>query len=109
MKDRGAGIDEKHFPSRISLQLTPTIQTNILSVSVSRSSENPTLEIGVERSIEGSFEPPNQGRPNGHKTLGTSLGPPRLKGHQIFVILGPFKLYSQNILGPVVHIHQSYP
>ncbi|KAI3793252.1 hypothetical protein L1987_35868 [Smallanthus sonchifolius] len=59
MKERGAGIDEKHFPSRISLQLTPTIQNNVLSVSVSRSSENPTREIGVERSIEGSFEPPN--------------------------------------------------
>ncbi|PWA96265.1 hypothetical protein CTI12_AA041600 [Artemisia annua] len=59
MRERGAGIDEKHFPSRISLQLTPTDQTNILSVSVSRSSENPSREIGVERSIEGSFEPPN--------------------------------------------------
>ncbi|KAJ0909484.1 hypothetical protein HanRHA438_Chr07g0322131 [Helianthus annuus] len=59
LKERGAGIDEKHFPSRISLHLTPTIQTNVISVSVSRSSENPTREIGVERSIEGSFEPPN--------------------------------------------------
>ncbi|KAK1409386.1 hypothetical protein QVD17_35912 [Tagetes erecta] len=59
MNERGAGSDEKHFPSRISLQLTPTIQTNVLSVSVSKSSENPTREIGVERSIEGSFEPPN--------------------------------------------------
>nr|GEW19095.1 hypothetical protein [Tanacetum cinerariifolium] len=47
MKERGAGIDEKHFPSRISLQLTPTYQTNILSVSVSRSSENPSREIGT--------------------------------------------------------------
>ncbi|XP_076928549.1 uncharacterized protein LOC143592534 [Bidens hawaiensis] len=59
LKERGAGIDEKHFPSRISLHLTPTIQTNVLSVSVSRSSENPNREIGVERSIEGSLEPPN--------------------------------------------------
>ncbi|KAJ9539885.1 hypothetical protein OSB04_026391 [Centaurea solstitialis] len=59
LKERGAGIDEKHFPSRISLQLTPTVQTNVISVSVSRSSENPTREIGLERSIEGSFEPPN--------------------------------------------------
>ncbi|KAL7611511.1 uncharacterized protein LOC111879876 [Lactuca sativa] len=59
LKERGAGIEEKHFPSRISLHLTPTIQTNVLSVSVSRSSENPSREIGVERSIEGSFEPPN--------------------------------------------------
>ncbi|KAL4576097.1 hypothetical protein LXL04_012185 [Taraxacum kok-saghyz] len=59
LKERGAGIEEKHFPSAISLQLTPTTQTNVLSVSVSRSSENPTREIGVERSIEGSFDPPN--------------------------------------------------
>ncbi|KAK9077961.1 hypothetical protein SSX86_002018 [Deinandra increscens subsp. villosa] len=59
MRERGAGIDEKHFPSRISLHLTPTTQTNIISVSVSKSSENPAREIGVERSIEGSFEPPN--------------------------------------------------
>ncbi|KAI3519714.1 hypothetical protein L1887_08929 [Cichorium endivia] len=59
LKERGAGIEEKHFPSRISLQLTPTIQTNVISVSVSRSSENPTREIGLERSIEGTFEPPN--------------------------------------------------
>ncbi|XP_071707944.1 uncharacterized protein [Rutidosis leptorrhynchoides] len=58
LKERGAGKDEKHFPSRISLQLTPTNQTKIISVSVCRSSENPAREIGVERSIEGSFEPP---------------------------------------------------
>ncbi|KAJ4720146.1 Neuronal PAS domain protein [Melia azedarach] len=59
MNERGVGIDEKHFPSRISLQLTPTLQTNIFSVSVSKSSENPTREIEVEKTIEGSFDPPN--------------------------------------------------
>ena len=59
MKERGAGISEKHFPSRISLQLTPTIQTNVLSVSVSKSSDNPMREIGHEKGFEGSFEPPN--------------------------------------------------
>lgn len=59
MNERGVGVDEKHFPSRISLQLTPTMQTNILSVSVSKSSENPTREIEMEKTIEGSFDPPN--------------------------------------------------
>ncbi|KAI5670428.1 hypothetical protein M9H77_10792 [Catharanthus roseus] len=59
MNERGAGITEKHFPSRISLHLTPTMQTNVLSVSVSKSSENPTREIGIEKGIEASIEPPN--------------------------------------------------
>ncbi|CAA2978784.1 Vicilin-like antimicrobial peptides 2-2 [Olea europaea subsp. europaea] len=59
MKERGAGTSEKHFPSRIALQITPTMQANIISISVSKSSENPTREIGTEKSIEASFEPPN--------------------------------------------------
>lgn len=59
MNERGAGVAEKHFPSRISLQITPTRQTNVMSVSVSKSSENPIREIGKEMGIEGSFEPPN--------------------------------------------------
>ncbi|KAJ1401148.1 hypothetical protein SESBI_28984 [Sesbania bispinosa] len=59
MRERGAGAAEKHFPSRISLQLTPMLQNQVLSVSVGKSSENPRIEIGVERSIEASFEPPN--------------------------------------------------
>ncbi|KAM6583094.1 hypothetical protein CsatB_010096 [Cannabis sativa] len=59
MAERGVGSTEKHFPSRISLQLTPIQQNNVLSVSVSKSSENPAREIGVERSIEAGFEPPN--------------------------------------------------
>ncbi|KAH7510535.1 hypothetical protein FEM48_ZijujUnG0118700 [Ziziphus jujuba var. spinosa] len=59
LSERGFGASEKHFPSRISLRLTPTLQTNIISVSVSKSSENPTREIGIEKSIEGAFEPPN--------------------------------------------------
>lgn len=59
LKDRGAGATEKHFPSRMSLQLTPTtLQTSILSVSVSKSSDNPTTKKQVEKSIEGSLEPP---------------------------------------------------
>ncbi|THG05390.1 hypothetical protein TEA_016510 [Camellia sinensis var. sinensis] len=57
MTERGAGTSEKHFPSRISLQLTP--QTNVLTVSVTKSSDNPTREIGLEKTLEGSFNPPN--------------------------------------------------
>ncbi|KAJ4833043.1 hypothetical protein Tsubulata_041088 [Turnera subulata] len=57
MNERGVSKDEKHFPSRISLHLTPILQTNILSVSVSKSSHNPTREIGIEKGIETSFDP----------------------------------------------------
>lgn len=60
LNDRGAGAAEKHFPSRISLQLTPAPQTEILSVSVNKSSQNPRKEIEIEKTIEGTFEPPNK-------------------------------------------------
>jgi len=59
MKERGAGASEKHFPSRISLQLTPTLQHQVLSVSVGKSSENPIMEIGMEKSVEATFQPTN--------------------------------------------------
>ncbi|OIW02741.1 hypothetical protein TanjilG_29517 [Lupinus angustifolius] len=59
MRERGAGADEKHFPSRISLQLTPRLQNHVLSISVGKSSENPNIEIGKDKSVEASFEPPN--------------------------------------------------
>ncbi|ONK77124.1 uncharacterized protein A4U43_C02F3340 [Asparagus officinalis] len=59
MSTRGYGTKEKFFPSRISLQLTPTIQTDVLSVSVGKSSDNPTQEIGLEKGIESSFDPRN--------------------------------------------------
>ncbi|CDP13959.1 unnamed protein product [Coffea canephora] len=59
MNERGAGTAEKHFPSRISLHITPTVQTNIISISVSKSSQNPKREIGLERAIEASLEPTN--------------------------------------------------
>ncbi|KAI3720991.1 hypothetical protein L2E82_31991 [Cichorium intybus] len=87
LKERGAGIDEKHFPSRISLQLTPTIQTNVLSVSVSRSSENPTREIGIERTIEGTFEPPNP-------VIGISVS----TGETVITSLKPWK-FEQSVNG----------
>ncbi|KAL8137469.1 hypothetical protein V2J09_003470 [Rumex salicifolius] len=60
LSNRGVGVSEKHFPSRISLQLAPSLpsSTDILSVSVNKSSGNPSMEIEHEKGIEGSFEPP---------------------------------------------------
>ncbi|KAK8935619.1 hypothetical protein KSP39_PZI013845 [Platanthera zijinensis] len=57
MANKGYGSEEKHFPSRVSLALTPTLQTDVISVSVSKSSDNPIHEVGVEKGIESSFEP----------------------------------------------------
>lgn len=59
MNERGVGVDEKHFPSRVSVQLTPTLQTNIISVTACKSSENPIREIEKDKTIEGTFEAPN--------------------------------------------------
>lgn len=59
LSTRGIGGSEKHFPSRISLQLTPTLQTKIMSVSVSKSSHNPTTEVGTEKIFEAGFEAQN--------------------------------------------------
>ncbi|XP_008799809.1 uncharacterized protein LOC103714371 [Phoenix dactylifera] len=65
MTRRGYGPEEKHFPSRITLQLTPTLQSDVLSVSVSKSTDNPIQEISTGTSLQGSFEPP--------KALGLSV------------------------------------
>jgi hypothetical protein len=51
--------EEKHFPSRISLQITPLQQSDIISVSVTKSTDNPEHEVGFENSLEGSFVPLN--------------------------------------------------
>ncbi|KAM7277200.1 hypothetical protein ACFE04_019066 [Oxalis oulophora] len=59
MKERGVGAEEKYFPSRISLHITPTIQTNVMSLSVSKSTENQKIDIEKERNIEGTFETTN--------------------------------------------------
>lgn len=59
MAERGYGSEEKHFPSRVMLQITPTQQSDVLSVSVGKSNDNPTHEFGIEKGFEGSFEPPN--------------------------------------------------
>ncbi|CAM0875606.1 unnamed protein product [Alopecurus aequalis] len=52
MARQGYGSDEKHFPSRISLQLTPLAQSDILSLSVSRSTDNPVQEVGTDKGID---------------------------------------------------------
>lgn len=51
MAKKGYGSNEKHFPSRISLQLTPLVQSDILSLSVCRSTDNPVHEVGVDTAL----------------------------------------------------------
>ncbi|KAL6839062.1 hypothetical protein ACP4OV_031116 [Aristida adscensionis] len=58
MARKGYGSDEKHFPSRVSLQLTPMAQSDVLSLSVSRSSDNPVHEVGVDAGLEASLAAP---------------------------------------------------
>ncbi|KAK9683504.1 hypothetical protein RND81_10G146000 [Saponaria officinalis] len=58
LNERGAGASEKHFPSSISVQLTPSCQTNIIGVTVTKSSNNPETGIEIEKSLEFSFDPP---------------------------------------------------
>ncbi|KAL5198124.1 hypothetical protein ABZP36_001636 [Zizania latifolia] len=55
MAKQGYGSDEKHFPSRISLQLTPLAQVDILSLTVSRSTDNPVQEVDTERGLDASL------------------------------------------------------
>lgn len=86
MKERGAGKAEKHFPSRISLQLTPIQQMNVLSISVSKSSENPTRDISSEKTVEGSLNPPN--------ALGLNIS----AGETVTVSLKPWK-FEQSVYG----------
>ncbi|KAG9455231.1 hypothetical protein H6P81_008135 [Aristolochia fimbriata] len=92
MAERGIGAEEKHFPSRVSLQITPIIQTNVLSVSVSKSSDNPTREIGMEKTIEGSFDPP------------TSLGLKLSAGETITMTLKPWK-FEQSVQANSVNLN----
>lgn len=60
MAKQGYGSDEKHFPSRISLQLTPMAQAqpDILSLSVSRSTDNPVHEVGLDTGLDASLGMP---------------------------------------------------
>lgn len=93
MKARGAGVSEKHFPSRISLQLTPFMQTNVISISVSKSSENPAREIGIEKTIEGSIEPPN-----------THIGLRVASGESMTMSLKPWK-FEQSAYGDSANLN----
>ncbi|KAI4306896.1 hypothetical protein L6164_030136 [Bauhinia variegata] len=86
IKKRGAGAAEKHFPSNISLQLTPTVQNHVLSLSVGKSSENPIREIGVDKGIEASFEAQNP--------LGLKVS----AGESATVSLKPWK-FEQSVYG----------
>ncbi|KAL3653435.1 hypothetical protein CASFOL_003116 [Castilleja foliolosa] len=85
MNERGAGASEKHFPSRISLQITPT-SANLISVSVSKSSENHPTEIGHETGIEASIEAP------------TAIGLHFSTGETITTSLKPWK-FEQSVHG----------
>nr|GLL44452.1 uncharacterized protein LOC109177370 [Ipomoea trifida] len=93
MNGRGVGKSEKHFPSRISLKLTPTLQANIISVSVHKSSENPTTEIGMEKTVEASFEPPN-----------LSLGLRVAGGETVVMSLKPWK-FEQSVKGDSTYLN----
>ncbi|KAK6156078.1 hypothetical protein DH2020_010326 [Rehmannia glutinosa] len=87
MNERGAGTSEKHFPSRISLQITPTTQSNVISISVAKSSENHPTKIGVEKGIEASFDPP------------TAIGLHFSAGETITTSLKPWKFESGQVCG----------
>ncbi|CAN6165644.1 unnamed protein product [Urochloa humidicola] len=55
MAKQGYGSDEKHFPSRVSLQLTPMAQPDILSLSVGRSTDNPVHEVALDAGLDASL------------------------------------------------------
>ncbi|CAN6213592.1 unnamed protein product [Urochloa humidicola] len=55
MAKQGYGSDEKHFPSRVFLQLTPMAQPDILSLSVGRSTDNPVHEVGFDTGLDASL------------------------------------------------------
>ncbi|KAL6509364.1 hypothetical protein OROGR_022674 [Orobanche gracilis] len=87
MNERGAGASEKHFPSRISLEITPiTMQPNVISISAGKSSENHPTEIGHEKGIEASFEPP------------ASIGLHFSAGETITTSMKPWK-FEQSVYG----------
>ncbi|KAL7107567.1 hypothetical protein ACP275_06G062900 [Erythranthe tilingii] len=93
MKERGTGASEKHFPSRIDLQITPTtLQSNVISISVSKSSENHRREIGVEKGIEASFEPP------------TAIGLHFSAGETVTTSLKPWK-FEQSVYGNTANLN----
>ncbi|CAL0320345.1 unnamed protein product [Lupinus luteus] len=86
MRERGVKEGEKHFPSRVSLQLTPTLQNQVLSLSVGKSSENPIREIGIDKTIEASLDPTN--------TLGLKVS----AGESTTMSLKPWK-FEESVYG----------
>jgi hypothetical protein len=58
MVKQGYGSNEKHFHSRVSLQITPMSQPDILSLSVSWSTNNPVHEVSVETGLDASLSMP---------------------------------------------------
>jgi hypothetical protein len=86
MEKQGYGSDEKHFPSRVCLQLTPLLQSDILSVTVRKSTDNPVHEVGMQKTIENSFEPP--------KSIGLSIS----SSETIVLSLKPWK-FEQLVYG----------
>ncbi|XP_051143528.1 uncharacterized protein LOC127259951 [Andrographis paniculata] len=92
LRERGAGASEKHFPSRISLQISPSVQTSVLSVSVSKSTQNPRRDLGVEKGIEASFEPP------------TAIGLHISAGESVTTTLKPWK-FEQSVHANTANLH----
>lgn len=86
MARKGYGHEEKHFPSRISLHLTPTLQSDVLSVSVSKSTDNPVHEVGLEKGLQSSFNPP------------TSLGLTVTAAETVTMSMKPWK-FEQSVHG----------
>ncbi|XP_073114555.1 uncharacterized protein [Elaeis guineensis] len=86
MARKGYGTEEKHFPSRISLLLTPTLQSDVLPVSVSKSTDNPIHEVGLEKGLQGSFDPP------------TSLGLTVTAADTVTMSMKPWK-FEQSVHG----------
>ncbi|KAL0910741.1 hypothetical protein M5K25_018825 [Dendrobium thyrsiflorum] len=93
LNERGYGSQEKHFPSRISLQLAPRLQNEILSVSVTKSSENPTREVGIEKSIEGGFDPPN-----------SYMGITASASESVTISIKPWK-FEQSVFGDTANLN----
>ncbi|KAL8539321.1 hypothetical protein ACS0TY_001081 [Phlomoides rotata] len=92
MTQRGAGSSEKHFPSRIALQITPTMQSNVISISVSKSSDNASIGIGTENGMEVSFEP------------STALGLHFSTGDSISTSMRPWK-FEQSVYGYTANLN----
>lgn len=52
--------EEKHFPSRISVRISPRKESNVMSISLNQSSNNPSYEISNETSVDTGFEVPGK-------------------------------------------------